>query len=717
MFSRVMATPISTRFKRRWSRSVILGCFLLCASISALGATATDWADQKKQHYQSLKQLFISTGTSTGVTAPTKIRIIVDIQPSVPGTINTNNSIATLVSNQAMEVKRNLPRLNMMAINVSEAQLDALFASSQVRSFSEDTILEPNLDISVPFIGAKALQNSGNTGSGQTLAIFDTGVDSSHPFLDGRVIEEACFSSGDQQYSFSLCPNNQTKQLGTGAAKNCNSTNLSRDCMHGTHVAGIAAGASDTMTGVAPAAKIIAVQVFTYFPNSSRLGAYRSDIIAAFDWLIYEAKSPQIASINMSLGGGGYTNYCDDVVPSLTQAITLLRTRGTATVIASGNNGFTDQVSWPGCITSAVTVGASEHNQDTMAWFSNTATMVDVVAPGMNITSSVPNNGFVSMSGTSMATPHVTGAFAQLKAIKPSASVDELEQALKNTGKLIHTSSGIDLPRIDVLSAAQQLTLNGAKVEAEHYLNMSGVGTEPTQDTGGGLNVGWIDTGDWMTYSVTLPTTGSYLVTYRVASPNANGEIKLENAGGSPVYGSTKIPNTGGWQQWTNITQVVALAGGKQTLAIYAKNGGFNINWLSFTLISQAPLATIEAENYSYMSGVQTETTTDTGGGLNVGWIDTGDWFSYVNTPITIPQSGNYTIELRLASPNNNGLLSFEEAGSISYASVPVPNTGGWQQWTSVKTTVYLSAGTHSFGIGAKTGGWNINWFRISAAQ
>jgi endoglucanase len=125
-------------------------------------------------------------------------------------------------------------------------------------------------------------------------------------------------------------------------------------------------------------------------------------------------------------------------------------------------------------------------------------------------------------------------------------------------------------------------------------------------------------------------------------------------------------------------------------------------------------IATIQAESFSQMSGIQTQATTDTGGGLNVGWIDANDWFSYLNSPVSIPATGTYRIEYRVASLNGGGGLRLEEAGGTPvYGQLPIPSTGGWQNWTTVSHSVNLSAGTHRFGINAISGGWNLNWFRI----
>ncbi|RAW01649.1 carbohydrate-binding protein [Pseudochryseolinea flava] len=121
---------------------------------------------------------------------------------------------------------------------------------------------------------------------------------------------------------------------------------------------------------------------------------------------------------------------------------------------------------------------------------------------------------------------------------------------------------------------------------------------------------------------------------------------------------------------------------------------------------------TIQAENFSAMNGVQVETTTDAGGGQNVGYIEANDWMAY--NSINIPTTGSYQIEYRVASPSGGTLSADLNAGSIVLGQVGIPNTGGWQNWTTVSHTVNINAGTYNFGIFASTGGWNINWFRIT---
>lgn len=152
-----------------------------------------------------------------------------------------------------------------------------------------------------------------------------------------------------------------------------------------------------------------------------------------------------------------------------------------------------------------------------------------------------------------------------------------------------------------------------------------------------------------------------------------------------------------------------------------ANSGAFTEQWQNDNQLSSQweliPVTTTtslnlvkQAEAYSSMAGVGVEATTDTGGGQNVGWIDANDWMMF--NSITIPASGNYTLEYRVASLSAGGRLSLDVgAGVLGERDIPV--TSGWQNWTTVSHTVYLNAGTYNFRILAKAGGWNLNWFRI----
>jgi hypothetical protein len=128
-------------------------------------------------------------------------------------------------------------------------------------------------------------------------------------------------------------------------------------------------------------------------------------------------------------------------------------------------------------------------------------------------------------------------------------------------------------------------------IQAESYNYMSGIDVETTTDTGGGQDVGWIDAGDWMSYSVTIPATGTYNVAYRVASPNSNTSLRLEKDAGATQLGTVTIPNTGGWQNWTNVSHNVSLPAGTYSIGIATVTGGFNLNYLTITNVSSARVA------------------------------------------------------------------------------------------------------------------------------
>ena len=154
--------------------------------------------------------------------------------------------------------------------------------------------------------------------------------------------------------------------------------------------------------------------------------------------------------------GDLFTGSCDS--DPLKPSIDALLTRNVATVVAAGNDGATSQVSSPGCISTAVTVGATDFS-DKIASFSNRGVLVDLFAPGVGVRSSVPGGTYDTYSGTSMATPQVTGALATLRAHSPAASVGALVAALSTTGAPIRfVAKGVKSvrARIDVLGALVQ---------------------------------------------------------------------------------------------------------------------------------------------------------------------------------------------------------------------------------------------------------------------
>ncbi|MFD1604613.1 glycosyl hydrolase family 18 protein [Flavobacterium artemisiae] len=140
-----------------------------------------------------------------------------------------------------------------------------------------------------------------------------------------------------------------------------------------------------------------------------------------------------------------------------------------------------------------------------------------------------------------------------------------------------------------VVKGSNPPTGTGTLIQAENYNTMSGVQTEATTDTGGGLNVGYCDTGDWMAYyNVNFPTSGNYVIEYRVSSAVTGGRLSSDLNAGTIQLGAVNVPNTGGWQNWQTITQTVNVNAGTYNFGIYVQNTGFNINWFRITKAASA---------------------------------------------------------------------------------------------------------------------------------
>ncbi|MCP3866911.1 MAG: S8 family serine peptidase [Gammaproteobacteria bacterium] len=381
-------------------------------------------------------------------------------------------------------------RIPFATMEVDAEQLDELLADSEVSSVQVDRPIRLALASTAPLIGADIAHENGFSGAGQAVAILDTGVDREHPFLarDGvsKVIAEACYSSNRSTNGYTVstfCPNQTESQTGVGSGVNCPPG--IRNCFHGTHVAGIAAGNGiGAAPGVAKDADILSIQVFSHFKDKASctgstcycgsagsqaecVAAFTSDIIAGLERVLELSDSISIASANLSLGQGRYYSAvdCDAVSIGQKTVIDALRDAGVATVIASGNNGYDNGFSHPGCISSAVSVGSMDDSRSVSS-FTSSGSWLSFLAPGRSVYSSMPGGGFKSKNGTSMATPQVSGAIAVLKASQPQATIDEILSALMATSvPIYHVANDLTLPLIAIadddgasVSALESLT-------------------------------------------------------------------------------------------------------------------------------------------------------------------------------------------------------------------------------------------------------------------
>ena len=447
-------------------------------------------------------------------------------------------------------------------VNVTLTELQALAADARVIRINYDRAVPPSLIESVPLIGMTTAYTLNATGAGQAVAVLDTGVKSNHEFLNGKVAAEACFSNaGGFGGQVTLCPGGGSSQTGAGAANADTAACISgaqNICNHGTHVAGIAAGLNSNQqggepsNGVAKDGKIFAIQIFTRFNSAASCSpspapcvlSFTSDQVLGLDHVFANINlggGTVVASANMSLGGGLFSGTCDSA--SQKPAIDNLRAAGVLTAIASGNNGSTSQISSPGCISTAVAVGSTTKS-DQVSSFSNMSSVVDLLAPGSSILSSIPvvpssnTTTYAFFNGTSMATPHVAGAVAAIRSACPSATATQMEDALKSTGTPITDTrpGGTQTkPRIRVDLALASLGCAADTLSVSPATNISSSGNQggpfsPSSfqytlaASSGTLNYSITGLPSWLTASSTSGSvgTGGTTITFTVnASANS----------------------------------------------------------------------------------------------------------------------------------------------------------------------------------------------------
>lgn len=287
------------------------------------------------------------------------------------------------IEEENFEIKHRYSQISAISGSLDRDALENLIASEQVEKIYFDESFKINLDESIPLIDGDYLSgvirnNTYLRGKYQTACVLDTGVDPNHPALSGRVI------GGWNYYD--------------------NNSNYSDDHGHGTHVAGIIASNDSTYTGVAPEANIIAIKVC----DSTGGDCPASYIMAGIDWCVNNASIFNISVISMSLGNDDESNSTN-CKTTMDSSINNAFANGLFLVASSGNNGFDNGIAYPACSPNITSVGSSDY-LDNIGEETNIGDLLDILAPGENIKSSVLGNSFSSKSGTSLAVPHVTGA-------------------------------------------------------------------------------------------------------------------------------------------------------------------------------------------------------------------------------------------------------------------------------------------------------------------
>jgi subtilisin family serine protease len=410
--------------------------------------------------------------------------------------------------------------LKGMTLQLPDAAVAALRADPGVLSVEQDQIMSINTTQAGATWGIDRIDQRARPlsttyvynadGSGVTVYIIDTGMNLSHSEFTGRA-----FTGYDAVTA-------------GGTATDCNG--------HGTHVAGTVGG---TTYGVAKKAKLVAVRVLDCAGSGTTSG-----VIAGIDWVTAQKKAnPSVPSAaNMSLGGG--------VSAALNTAVKNSVTAGVVYAVAAGNDGGDACLHSPAAEPTAITVGATDIN-DGFASFSNRGSCVDINAPGVNITSSwySTNTATNTISGTSMATPHVAGAIALYLQVNPTSTPAQVDAALRTNGSTTAVPAGTTNKLlysgfITAVPSTAPPVVNFTSSCTARNCSFDGSSTTALASASYSWTFGDETTGSGATTSHSYSAAGSYPVTLTVTDANGTSSrtstVTVTNAPPTPVASFTK---------------------------------------------------------------------------------------------------------------------------------------------------------------------------------
>jgi len=433
-----------------------------------------------------------------------------------------------------LKLKRQYSIINSFSGNITSEGLEKLRANPDVEKIYYDWPVKSSLDYSANHINASLawpIQYNGTniTGIGETVCIIDTGIQYTHPDLGG-CLGAGCRVLGGYDYI-----NNDNDPMD--------------DNGHGTHVAGIVASTHAAYKGIAPGANLIAMKAL----NSGGSGS-TDNVVASIDWCTENSALYNISVISMSLsltdGEGNeyiFTSSCDGN-DGVADAANAAANAGIFVAAAAGNSGNLTGIASPACASNVTGVGAV-NDANVMSY--NRGPILDLLAPGVSITSTYPTDTFAIGSGTSMATPHVAGAAALLLQMmrlenKSNMSIFQVHNVLNETGIAIDDSgsSGSTFRLINVYNAIAQLdehapdiafiypTPANNTVTKNNSMIAINISAQETPDT---IYIDWNGTN----YSMTRNSMTYYWINYSLAKGNYTYKVYANDSFGNSMASGT----------------------------------------------------------------------------------------------------------------------------------------------------------------------------------
>jgi subtilisin family serine protease len=545
------------------------------------------------------------------------------------------------------------------------------------------------------------------------VGIVDTGVDYSHPDLAANVW------SAPADFTVSIAGRTIACAAGThgynAIARTCDPFD---DHFHGTHVSGTIGASGDNgigVTGINWHASIMGLK----FLSASGTGSL-SDAINAIEFAIqakaaFPGGGANVRVLSNSWAGSGFSQALLDEINRANQSNMLF-------VAAAGNSASDNDAvpTYPASYAAPNVIAvAATDNQDALASFSNWgATSVHLGAPGVGVLSTVTGATYNSFSGTSMATPHVSGAAALL-----------LSRCTLDTPSL----KSLILATVDADPALAGKTITGGRLNLARAVDGCGRSSNQTPFVTLTNPVGDV------TAQAQTP-----IIVGAIASDADSGVARVSFYAGGALIG---VDTTSPYElTWTN-----APVGNFAVTAVATDNEGATSTSASATVrvlpgaaslpfggLTASIPGVVEAENFNdggegvgyhdqtagnsgsqYRStDVDIQGTADSGGGYSLGYVAPGEWLAY---SVSVFATAQYNVGARVASLGAGGTFHIEMDGADITGAVTIPDTGAWQTWQTVTVpAVSLTAGAHMMRVVMDTkgpSGWvgNFNYFVFSA--